>query len=70
MDAAADESLMDEHQVARLLGVRVGIVRSLRRRGRPPKWIRVSQHPRYRPEDIRQFIKDSVREDTTSVSQA
>jgi hypothetical protein len=52
-----DEPLLNEHEVARLLGVRVGVVRSLRRRGRPPRWIRVGQHPRYRLEEIREFIR-------------
>jgi Helix-turn-helix domain len=49
--------LLDEYDVADLLGVRVSIVRRRRARRLPPVYVRIGHHVKYRPQDIRSYIE-------------
>ena len=50
--------LIDEYQLAELLGLRVTVVRRRRAKRLPPTFIRIGNAVRYRPQDIREFIEN------------
>jgi hypothetical protein len=54
-----DHQIIDEFVVARLLDIRVGAVRGLRRRGLGPQWFRVDgRSPRYTVGSVKSYIQD------------
>ena len=55
---ADDLKLLDEYQLAELLGVRVSVIRRRRARRLPPTFVRIGTAVRYRPQDIREFIEN------------
>ena len=51
------ESLLNEHDVARLLKVSVPTIRRRRLLGQPPEWIKIGASVRYRPEDLQAWLE-------------
>jgi hypothetical protein len=52
-----DHRVIDEFVVARLLDIKVGSVRGLRRRGLGPEWFRVDgKSPRYTLGSVKSYI--------------
>jgi hypothetical protein len=49
--------LLDEYEVAELLGVKVSIIRRRRSRRLPPDFVRIGHCVRYRPQDLRSYIE-------------
>jgi predicted DNA-binding transcriptional regulator AlpA len=48
--------LLNEHEVAGLLGVSVASIRRWRLLGRGPKYIKIGASVRYKPEDVNAWI--------------
>jgi predicted DNA-binding transcriptional regulator AlpA len=51
------ETLLTEHEVARLLKVSVATIRRRRLLKQPPTWIKIGASVRYTPESISAFLK-------------
>ena len=51
------ETLLNEHEVARLLKVSVATIRRRRLLKQPPTWIKIGASVRYTPESISTFLK-------------
>jgi predicted DNA-binding transcriptional regulator AlpA len=49
--------LINEHEVARLLGMSVATVRRRRLMGHPPKFLKIGSAVRYRQQDILSFVE-------------
>jgi hypothetical protein len=57
-----DHQIIDEFSVARLLAIKVGSVRGLRRRGLGPEWFRVDgRSPRYTVSSVKTYIEEQSR---------
>jgi hypothetical protein len=53
-----EHQIIDEFVVARLLDIKVGSVRGLRRRGMGPEWFRVDgRSPRYTLGSVKRYIE-------------
>lgn len=50
------DSLLNEHDVARLMSVSLGSVRRWRLLRRGPQFVKIGASVRYRPEDIRAWL--------------
>jgi hypothetical protein len=53
-----DLRLLDEYQLAELLGLRVTVIRRRRAKRLPPTFIRIGHAVRYRVQDVRTFIEN------------
>jgi predicted DNA-binding transcriptional regulator AlpA len=53
------ETLLDEHDVARLLKVSVATIRRRRLFRQGPEYIKIGSSVRYRPEAIRELVEDA-----------
>jgi hypothetical protein len=53
-----DLRLLDEYQLAELLGLRVTVIRRRRAKRLPPDFIRIGHAVRYRVQDVREFIEN------------
>jgi hypothetical protein len=51
------ETLLNEHDVARVTRLSVASIRRWRLVGRGPRFIKVSSAVRYRPEDVRMWLE-------------
>jgi predicted DNA-binding transcriptional regulator AlpA len=51
------ETLMTEHEVARVTGLSVATVRRWRLLGQGPRYLKIGSAVRYRPEAIYEFIE-------------
>jgi predicted DNA-binding transcriptional regulator AlpA len=60
----ASRPLVTEHEVARLLGIKVATVRRWRWAGTGPKFRKIGTCVRYLPEDLEAFIAASQRTST------
>ena len=66
-ESAADkrlESLLNEHDVARLLKVSVATLRRRRLLRQKPDWVKLGASVRYHPDAIRRLIQDGERKTT------
>lgn len=68
MDAAEladDHHVIDEFAVAKLLNIKLGAVRGLRRRGVGPPWFRVDgRSPRYTLAGVKRYIEQLSQGET------
>jgi len=67
------EPLLDEYEVADLLGIKLGTLRFWRRKQerRGPPFVKVGSLVRYRPEDLQKYLSEhSVRTRAVGVSGA
>jgi len=55
------ETLLTEHEVARLLKVSVATIRRRRLFRQPPEWVKIGASVRYKPDAVRRFIEDAKR---------
>jgi len=55
------ETLLTEHEVARLLKVSVATIRRRRLFRQPPEWVKIGASVRYQPDAVRRFIEDAKR---------
>lgn len=63
------EELLTPSEVAEMLGVKLRTLEAWRYRGGGPQYIRISHRCiRYRPEDVRNWLKARVRASTSHVS--
>jgi excisionase family DNA binding protein len=60
------DRLLSMEEVAELLGVPVGTVRSWRDRGRGPRAVRVGLHLRYRRSDIENWLDGLIEQQATA----
>jgi predicted DNA-binding transcriptional regulator AlpA len=51
------ENLLNEHDVARIVGLSVASVRRRRLLKLPPKYIKIGASVRYRPKDVESWIE-------------
>jgi predicted site-specific integrase-resolvase len=56
-DKSFDPLVVDQATAARMLGVSVSTLRRWGREGRGPRVIRLSRLVRYRPSDLRRFLR-------------
>ena len=56
MNQSAFERLLNDHEVAALVGVSVATVRRWRLLRRGPRYLRIGVLIRYRPESVRQWL--------------
>ncbi len=63
------EALMNEHEVAARLGLKVATLRRWRWAGRSPPYIKIGSAVRYHPPDIAAFIDAGRRASTTDRGQ-
>jgi predicted DNA-binding transcriptional regulator AlpA len=54
------ETLLTEHEVAKLLKISVATIRRRRLFRQPPEWIKIGASVRYRPEAVERLIESSV----------
>ena len=53
------ERLWTQEEVARFLGVSISTLKRWRKTpGKGPAWIKVARWPRYRPADVRRWLKE------------
>jgi predicted DNA-binding transcriptional regulator AlpA len=50
------ETLLNEHDVARLTGLSVATIRRRRIKRLPPKWLKLGSAVKYKPSDIADWI--------------
>lgn len=55
-----NNSLLNEHQAAELLGIKMRTLANWRRRGRGPAYVKLHQQIRYRPGDLATFVAQRV----------
>ena len=51
------ETLLSDHDIARITGFEVQTVRQWRLRGQGPRYLRISNLVRYRPEDVKAWLE-------------
>lgn len=59
------QPLLDQRQVATLLGVSTKALERWRLVGKGPKWLRCGRLARYRPEDLEAWIEAGLRQSTS-----
>jgi predicted DNA-binding transcriptional regulator AlpA len=65
IDAKSIEKLLDEHEAAARLNLKVATLRRWRWSGRGPPFIKLGGAVRYLPADVAAFIRHSRRNSTT-----
>lgn len=55
------QNLLNERQAAEYLNVSVSLVRKLRRMKAEPKYVRIGDLVRYRPEDLNQYVESLIQ---------
>jgi predicted site-specific integrase-resolvase len=60
-DARFETLAVDQRTAAEMLGVSVSTLRRWHREGRGPRVVRLSRLTRYRPEDLRRFLRSAER---------
>ena len=68
-DAPPMLPMLNEHQVADLLNIKVKTLRAWRQKKKGPRFARIGRSVRYRPEDVSLFIKSSVVSNEVGVLQ-
>jgi hypothetical protein len=58
--AARSESLVDEYEAARRLGLSVSSIRRRRLLHQPPVWVKLGARVLYRPRDLQDLVDRSV----------
>ena len=64
-DAQLVQQLLNEHQAASILGIKVATLRRWRWAGKPPSFVKIGSAVRYDPEVLRDLI-DAGRRNSTS----
>ena len=62
--------LIDEHEAAYRLGLKVATLRRWRWAGKPPRFLKIGAAVRYDPEEIAEFIKSALRNSTSDTGRA
>ena len=65
LDAGLINQLLNEHQAAAILGIKVATLRRWRWAGKPPRFIKIGSAVRYDPVDLQNLI-DAGRRISTS----
>ncbi len=68
--AAPGNRLLNEHQAAYALGLKVATLRRWRWAGKPPRFLKIGSAVRYDPVELASFIEAARRTSTTDTGRA
>ncbi len=68
--AASENRLLNEHEAAYALGLKVATLRRWRWAGKPPRFLKIGSAVRYDPDELADFLEAARRTSTSDSGEA